>query len=745
MEEILGDKYNILVNAMKEYHSIMHGNFINKLSLIDKTRDIIADLSSLYVSMSKEKFKKDLLENYYDEIKKYFIPRKDHPIINKKIIEYRQKEKFKELYLDNDKDTLDYLNNLVNQYDEIIDINIIRSMISNFILFNRFRLEKIIEEPDGFNDYIRYEKACKLINRLNNGYIKYNDLEVKEYLDIIKYENNKYVYDGLVFDNNLINKFHEYKKYLLIYKKLKKEIIFKIKKINVDKNIDYDILENLKNELPFNDEYFEFDIRKLEEFKFKDFIKIFTNRIDNMIYFNPIEPNSILNDETYCFLTNYMIKNGLLWYLFISDKLKNNLDYSSDYKEFILVTFDYISDVIKLMKKYKYNINFKNICNLSVLCMSADPESIAILGEEVISKISNNDDYTQYELSEIILRCKELVSKMSKRNKSTVPYINGRTTNYKYSMYDSLDENVLLAGINTDACFKVGGVDNDFLHYCCLDKNGFIIKITDIFGNFIGRAAGFRNGNCVFINQLRTIYDEGGDGYNGNYIHEMEEIINVFKKACEDIVITSQNNKDEKDKIEFVFVNKSYILRHSNIGFTVWNEIEEKIGEYPMDHHSLDWTYFKNDTKYLDEEYEGFETDYGSYSIICIVSSKKDKINPRDLKFKDVEPIYIRKRNQVIGTNNITKDIINKINKIRGIYSYLNKEKFEWISIPEGSIVFIGDNWYIVYNDHKLISYCLLDFDVDATIEYQGVLDNIIEQEIKNKLNEKENTKILVR
>ena len=115
---------------------------------------------------------------------------------------------------------------------------------------------------------------------------------------------------------------------------------------------------------------------------------------------------------------------------------------------------------------------------------------------------------------------KELVCEMIKRDKSTVPDVSGKTNNYTYSIYDSQDETVLLAGINTDACFRINGMDNDFLHYCVLDKNGFIIKITDSFGNFIGRASGFRNGNGVYINQLRTIYDEGGCGYRGNYENE---------------------------------------------------------------------------------------------------------------------------------------------------------------------------------------------------------------------------------
>ena len=352
---------------------------------------------------------------------------------------------------------------------------------------------------------------------------------------------------------------------------------------------------------------------------------------------------------------------------------------------------------------------------------------------------------------------KDLVFEMAKKDKSTVPYVNGKTTNYIYSVYDSQDENILLAGINTDSCFRIDGNDNDFLHYCALNKNGFVLKITDSFGNFIARASGFRNGNGIYFNQLRTIYDEGGYGYKGEYKNELSEIIETFKKACQEIIETSRNNKEEQDKIEFILITKSYALEkiESNVDRSVVN----KIGNKPMDTKSDDWKNFVNNTKNLkeiDDTSEPFSTDYGNYSLICMASNKLySPLKPKDIKPKDVEAVYNRPRNKIIITEKINTNIINKINKINAMYSYHNKIKFESISIPSGATIFIGDNWYIIYNNGHIIKSCLLDFDDKAKIEFNATKQTIINNpsqdikqinyEEKNNNSQKQKNNILTR
>lgn len=722
MKDTLDEKYNILIQAMEQYHSIMHSNMM--LGNIDYARDQIAKLSALYVAISKENYKKKKLEEYFEDIKNYFIPKKDHPIILKKLVEHKHKEAFKEMYQNKDAGIYSFVENVVKQYSEIIDKDIIWCMINNFLINGYAKLDSFIKAPKGWNNYKRFEEASKLINRLNNKYIKYTDLELVKYLDIIKYDfdNDKYYYEGPSFDEESISRYDEYQKKLKIYDKIKQQIIFKAKKLEIKDEISDDELYSISADLPFNDEYFEFDRDTIGNFDLEDFI-------DGCTYSDDfIEPSSLIDDEAYDILTKYAIENGLFWMLlFIKHHGSDSLYYIDIDKESILHSFDYMKEIARLSKMFNYDINkYEDVLALSELSECADEESIAILGNEVITKLCKYREYTSEDAQEIVRMAKELVCEMTKRDKSTVPYVSGKTNNYTYSVYDSQDETILLAGINTSACFRIDGNDNDFLHYCALDKNGFVIKITDSFGNFIGRAAGFRNGNGVYINQLRTIYDEGGCGYEGNYENEKLEIIETFKKACADIVETSQKNNDEQNKIDFVVVTQSYALSHTESN--VDRAVTDKIGSDPMDTESEDWNDFANNTDNLqevDDPSDTFSTDYGDYSLICMAYSKSGKLKVRDIKPKDVEAVYDRPRNKIIVTEKPDANVVNKINKINAINSYNNTTDFESISIPKGAITFVGDNWYIVFGNGNIISSCLLDFDSKAKIEFEATKQTI--------------------
>ena len=225
MKSALDDKYNLLMQAMIEYHTIIHKN--GNLDQINQARDTIAKLSALYISKSKEDYKKT--------------------------IEKRQKEKFVELLQSLDDGTCEYINNLANKYSdsENIDITIIRSMVDHFLI-GYSKLDSFIKAPRGFNNYKRYEEASKLINRLNSKYIKYTDQDVIKYMDIIMYdsETGKYRYQGPLFDAVEVSKYNEYRKKQRIFENIKKDIIIKAKTLEIDKNIDNnDIRISTNNEI----------------------------------------------------------------------------------------------------------------------------------------------------------------------------------------------------------------------------------------------------------------------------------------------------------------------------------------------------------------------------------------------------------------------------------------------------------------------------------------------------------------
>lgn len=718
----LNEKYKILYEAMKEYYNIYHSRTFNKLAKMEQPKDIIANLSALYVAKSKENYKKYILKENYDWLKQCFTLNLNNPYVNKKIIQKQKKECFADLYVDYDKDVIVFINKIVDNYSQYLTRDYVWLMVNKFVCFNYTKLDDFIRLPYYYSDYERYEKAIKLIHRLNDGYIQYDGIEVFNYRDIIKLDEKKkqYVYTGRTFTNNNISEYNEYRKKEKIFEKIKKDISLKIQTMNFDKKIDEDLIKKLSDELPFNDEYFIFDSENiLNYYELGTLIRqTLSSNFDDIVF---------TNDESFKNVYHLLVNNGLMWLLLVI-----NNDSNSDLRDIgvkidtIFEIINNMSDITILANEFKFNINdFAELMLVHKMSKCADNESMAILGKEIIEKLYKFKEYTNEEEEEIISMAKELVCQMSKRDKSTVPYVSGKLLNYNYSLYDSQDETILLAGINTDACFRIDGNDNDFLHYCALDKNGFVIKITDDFDNFIARASGFRNGNCVYINQLRTIYDECGNYYNGEYDNEKKDIIETFKKACQDIVNTSQKNPDEKDKINFVVVTKSYSL--DDYESNVSDEVENEIGSNPMDTESEDWQQFVNNTNNLQEVEDGyFSTDYGDYELICMGTSKRiENIKDKDIKRYDAPAVYERKRNKIIVTDKPDMNIYQKINKIRAIESFFNESEFVPANITETSISFVGDNWYIVYDNGNIISSCLLDFDSKAKIEFEATKQTI--------------------
>lgn len=722
METVLDDKYDLLQDVIIKYFQLIHNPPVANSKLVPFT-NIISELSSLYIAKSKENFKMEKYNKICERIKSFYKLKIDHPLIQKRLIYFNKKQKFKELFNQNDEEVMNFINQLRNRYS-LFSKKEFDSLMNGFINNKKTTYNEIIYNSL-YKDFIKYQKALKLVKRLNMGYINYTDNELNNYRDVISCDSNGiYYYSGYCFTTNEIKdckKIYEKEK---VFEKIKKEIIDRIKIMSFNDPIDYSCLKKLSNDLPFNDEFYEFDSKyALEKFELYEIVELL---IDEGKGF---KLDTFINDKYYDVLYNLLVNKGLLWLTLINDYLGCLI-----YKYQVFELVNSIDKVINLGLCLKYDFdNYDSLFLISEISKYVKNDDLVILGADVIHDLCKDTTYTNGDCREIISTAKELVCGMVKKDKSTVPYIEGNYLAYNYSMYDSQDESVLLSGIDTDACFKIGGNDNDFLHYCALNKNGFVIKILDNENNFIARASGFRNGNCVFINQLRTIYDKSGNNFDGQYDKETNEIIETFRKACQDIVRISQENEKEELKIDFVFVTKSYCLESlkEEVPYEITNSLDANV----VDINTCDWKNFINNTNNLDEsdDLTAFETDYGCYDLICMASSR-DISNIDDLIRKDVLPLYERKRNKIIVSEKITKELYCKINRVKAIESHYLMQDFNSINIPLNSLVFSGDNWYIIVNNDCIIDSCLLPFDKKAKVEFDAIKE-IIEKMLLN--NEK--------
>ena len=740
--EKLGDKYKLLEEAMKDYYDACHNS--NSEKSLDESRDRIAKYCGLFLAKEKDGYIHDIIENDLDRLSHKFKLREDNPFVKKELYHCAQKSYFHRLMHENDPNVKDFISQLENEYIGKIDYYyegfssraLFKEMVRGFLCSECSKLDKFIRAPRGFNNYKRWLESKKLVNRLNSGFIKYTDLELNNYRDVIhQSDTGVYFYDGPEFTEEAISRYEDYKKLQRIYDEIKMKIIKKSESLEPSKEIIDEVLNSDKfnKRFKFTDEFFEFNREEM----MKDLcIREFRDKC----FWNFRNPEIILNDDIYKAFKEFTCNSSVIQ-LMTTDKRFDSFEYE-----------DYSSAVEDFEKLYNFSkiipCNFSNygdVMSKLTLATVADTKKIAALGEYIITTICEDEHYTRSYPEERANIAYDLAARMVLKNECTVPYINGETTNYRYSMYDSQDLEALLCGTRTDACFKVDGVDNDFFHYCTLNKNGFIIKIEDKNGNFVGRAGGFRNGNCVFINQLRTIFDIGQSGYCNNSNPEKYEIIETFKQACNDIVKVSQENPNETEKIDHVFATQSYALSYYHD--TVSHDVEREIGSSPMRCDCPDWRDFCENTKNLQSISvdSGFTTDYGNYKIVCMASIKEpNKIKSEDIVKKDSKPVYRRKRNNIIISLEPDDEVINKIERINSLSLFYNEENAEYkrLDYSKDALYIVGDNWFYIWNldSNNKTGICLSE-DKFANIEYTAT-DTVVEEFFENKAITKNDTDV---
>ena len=742
MERELGKKYSSLFIAMKKYHQVIHSDDPNKITELQIPRNRISELSSTYIASSKESFLRSNIESLSEILKPYFCKLKEsNSFIKKRLVEGRQKELFKQLYMDNDPSTIDFINDLIIKYQDSFVDSDLRLLLENFIKINNSGLFSVYDIPEKYEEYEIYEKVIKLVVRLNCGYITVDGPEVAPYQEYISYDStsNTYLVTDIELSNEELAECAEYQERDRKYHEVKKELMMKIKTIPYDNVVSSELREKLVYEVPFTDDYFEFgDQEVTSKFTIESLID------SNVFSTDDLNRYILIKEEVYQVFKKFHLNLGLAWLLLILPYSKRNMRKIFEENEITVSDINkrikLIPDLLSLSKQANIPLEtFSDFMDLQFIFECVNNQELTILGLDLVKILIEDQEYVYESESSIIDNATNLVCAMTRKHKSTVPYISGETEFYKYQMYDIDDKTALLSGHYTDSCLRICGNENDFLHYALLDKNGILIKITDKEGNFIARVAGFRHGNVVFLNQLRTIYDEGGNIYEGRSNSEREDIIEALKQLSNSIVEISQNNEEETNKIDFVLITQSYAL--DDYPSNVPEGIRDSIDTYPMDRESEDWTYFKENTDFLEEagSYDSFTVDITDYPLICLATSKDiENIKYEQFVFQDVPAVYTRKRNKIISGSINDPEIFRKVSELKAKNTYLENLALELPVIPANSTIFLGDNWYLAWHNNEIYSALCLRTDPYAKKEIKATMAILKEksQNIQNELEE---------
>ena len=146
---------------------------------------------------------------------------------------------------------------------------------------------------------------------------------------------------------------------------------------------------------------------------------------------------------------------------------------------------------------------------------SASYKYKCLLGKENYELIANNagDFKAPLEKRVRLEKTIELIKRMHERSSITIPHMRelidlGFNKKIVCEISGTTNVDNLAMGERTNSCLRIGGNYNDLFEFCLLNEEGFHIVFREPGTNrFISRASGFRNGNTIFINELRNSVD----------------------------------------------------------------------------------------------------------------------------------------------------------------------------------------------------------------------------------------------
>lgn len=248
----------------------------------------------------------------------------------------------------------------------------------------------------------------------------------------------------------------------------------------------------------------------------------------------------------------------------------------------------------------------------------------------------------------------------------------------------------LTHGERNDSCMRIGGVGESLFNFILKNKNGFHIRFENPENHeYVSRVSGFRNGNTVFLNELR---------FSCSKDFSSLDVVDACKKVAKELI---EQSKDSSCPIENVVISDKYAM-----------EAEPDLKPTTIN------------IKKVTAGLGAFYTDVDNNPII-LATTAKEGFTPVNLA-KNKVPIYLPLRSSV---QEITDEIkmISKINRICSIKAILNGTSYTELPFYniDGKFLYglATDDWFIYVNDNLEIKYDIVDFDSRARNELS---DNLL-------------------
>ncbi len=326
---------------------------------------------------------------------------------------------------------------------------------------------------------------------------------------------------------------------------------------------------------------------------------------------------------------------------------------------------------------YRYNILFGKE-DMMYLKTNPTPNSSGLSREERL-RIATNLIPKMYQKKSIPVP--PLDRDFTLDNNKKINVVVGNTTDMMNLTY----------GERTGACMRIGGAGDSLFNYCLTGKNGFHIRFTDPRTNeFVSRVSCFRNGNTLFMNQLR-------ESVSSEYSNT--ELVEVATKLAEYLI---EITKDSESPIENVVVDCSYAMNASKKrpqGLNIENA-KKGLGD--------------------------FYSDVDNYAIV-LATTNEGKLVPIDLT-KHV-PEYLPQRSKILTyIGEKAGEMVAHYHLLDEILSGHSIDNKEIIVDPNIVTCYCGEDWYISIDElGQINSYVLKNSrrKKEALQEMENVLNRL--------------------
>lgn len=253
----------------------------------------------------------------------------------------------------------------------------------------------------------------------------------------------------------------------------------------------------------------------------------------------------------------------------------------------------------------------------------------------------------------------------------------------------------LTHGERTGACMRSKGYADSLFNFCNTDARGFHITFIDPKANeYVSRVSGFRNGNTVFLNQLR---------YSVLSKYSDDDVIKACKEVSKELIELS---KESIMPIENVVVSPSYALE----GAETMELSEINIGN---------------------KVYNGYR-DVSQNAVILATTSEDGK--PVPLKLNPNQPKYQPVRLPVLEYDKCDLKTHINIQRIKCLKECIinnnDKEFYQKIDIDVNELetnylrIFLGQDWFVTIDENYNIEYAIILGDERAKQELDEAIKN---------------------